>query len=130
MRSNGFQSYEVPITQKLIKYVKESHARYVNDLAERKKKSLNEERSENLGSLNESIRTLYHKTNLLDSTTEDLKKASDEYAFKAEGGTKLTSVKQLITKSNALKRAASEKQVELGQCLKETKKLMDKKKDV
>ena len=44
MRSNGFQSYEIPITQKLIKCVKESHARYVNDLAERKKKSLNEEK--------------------------------------------------------------------------------------
>ena len=64
---------------------------------------------------------------MLESTIEDLKKASDEYAFKAEDGTKLTSVKQLITKSNALKR---EKQVELDQCLKETKKLMDKKKDV
>ena len=118
MRSNGFQSYEVPITQKLIKCVKESHARYVNDLAERKKNSLNEERSKNLESLDESIRTLHQKTNLLESTIEDLKKASDEYAFKAEDGTKLTSVKQLITKSNALKRAASEKQVELDQCLK------------
>ena len=93
MRSNGFQSYEVPITQKLIKCVKEI-------------------------------------INLLESTIEDLKKASDEYAFKAEDGTKLTSVKQLITKSNALKRAASEKQAELDQCLKETKKLMDKKKGV
>ena len=107
-----------------------SHARYVNDLAERKKKSLNEESSKNLESLNESIRTLHQKKNLLESTIEDLKKASDEYAFKAEDGTKLTSVKQLITKSKALKRAASEKQVELDQCLKETKKLMDKKKDV
>ena len=129
MRSNGFQSYEVPITQKLIKCIKESHARYVNDLAERKKKSLNEERSKNLESLNESIRTLHQKKNLLESTIEDLKKA-DEYAFKAEDGTKLTSVKQLITKSSALKRAASEKQVELDQGLKESKKLMDKKKDV
>ena len=132
MRSNGFQSYEVPITQKLIKCVKEPHARYVNDLAERKKKSLNEERSKNLESLNESIRTLHQKKNLLESTIEDLKKASDEYACKAEDGTMLTSVKQLITKSNALKRAAPEKQVELelDQCLKETKELMDKKKDV
>ena len=124
------QSYEVTITQKLIKCVKESHTRYVNDLAERKKKSLNEERSKNLESLNESIRTLHQKKNLLESTIEDLEKASDEYAFKAEDGIKLTSVKQLITKSNALKRAASEKHVELDQCLKETKKLMDKKKDV
>ena len=130
MRSNGFQSYEVPITQKLIKCVKKSHARNVNDLVERKKKSLNEERSKNLEPLNESIRTLHQKKNLLESKIEDLKKASDEYAFKGEDGTKLTSVKRLITKSNALKRAASEKQVELDQCLKETKKLMDKKKDV
>ena len=61
MRSNGFQFYEVPITQKLIKCVKESHARYVNDLAERKKKSLNKERSKNLELLNESIRTLHQK---------------------------------------------------------------------
>ena len=84
MRYNGFQSYEVPITQKLIKCVKESHARYVNDLAERKKKSLNKERSKNLELLNESIRTLHQKKNLLESTIEDLKKASDKYAFKAE----------------------------------------------
>ena len=119
MRSNGFQSYEVPITQNLIKCVKESHASYVNDLAERKKKSQNEVRSKNLESLNESIRTLHQKKNLLEST---IARASDEYAFKVEDGTKLTSVKQLITKSNALKRAASEKQVELDQCLKETKK--------
>ena len=38
MKSNGYNIYDVLNGQKLIQSVKGSHHRYVNDLAERKKK--------------------------------------------------------------------------------------------
>ena len=44
-------------------------------------------------------------------------KDSDQLAFKAEKKTKFL----LLSKQNALKRAANEKQAELDQCLKEKK---------
>ena len=92
--------------------------------------TVNEKKNRRLVSINESIVTLNQKKCLLESTITDLKKDSDEYAFKAEKETKLTLVKNLISKSNALKRAASEKQEELDECLKKKKQLIEMKKEI
>ena len=57
-----------------------------------------------LESLNESIFSLKQKKTLLESMIADLKMDSDKFAYKAKHEIKLISVKQLISKSNALKR--------------------------
>ena len=130
MESNNLDAFEVPIDQKLIKSVKGSHAKYVSDLAEKKKKTIENERSKKLEELSKDIRKLDQKKDLLESTIADLKKDSDEYSMKAENQTNIKDMKQSITKSNALKRAATEKQEELDKCLKEKKILLDKKANV
>ena len=88
MESNNLDAFEVPIDQKLIKSVKGSHAKYVIDLAEKKKKSIDNERSKKLEELNEN-RKLDQKTILLESTTSDLKKDADDYSLKAENQTNI-----------------------------------------
>ena len=59
---------------------------------------------------NESINALNQKKDLLENTIAELKKNTDEMAFEAEKQSKV----ELFSKSNALKQAATEKQVELG----------------
>ena len=54
-KSNGCNSCDVPIVQKLVKSIKGSHGWYVDDLAKRKKKFVNEESKEKLVSLNECV---------------------------------------------------------------------------
>ena len=51
---------------------------------------------------------------------------SDEFAW----GRTWISVKQLISKSNSLKRAAVKKQEEIDECLKEKKRPVEKRKDL
>ena len=128
IKSKGYDSYGVPIDQKSVKSVKGFHCWYVDDLAKRKKISTNEERKKKLESLNENILSLKQKRDLLESMIVDLKKDSDEFTYNVEHETKLISVKQLIYKSNALKRAAVEKQEELDECLKEKRRLVENKK--
>ena len=139
MKSNGYKFHEVPIGQMLIKSVKVSHHYYVDGLAkkkkksvneERKKKSVNEERKKKLESLNKSILSLNQKKDWLESTIADFKKDFDKLAYKPEHKTKSLSVKQLISKSNALKRAAVEKHEDLDEPFKETKRIVEQEKDL
>ena len=63
--------------------------------------------------------TLNQRKTLLENTTTEMMKDSDLLAFKAEKKSKF----ELLSKSNALKGAANEKQAELDQCLKEKKEI-------
>ena len=67
--------------------------------------------------------TLNQRKTLLENTITEMMKDSDRLAFEAEKKTKF----ELLSKSNALKRAANEKQAELDQCLKEKNKLLEMK---
>ena len=68
--------------------------------------------------------TLNQRKTLLENTITELMKDSDKLAFKAEKKTKF----KLLSKSNALKKAANGKQTELDQCLKERKRLLEERK--
>ena len=50
---------------------------------------------------------------LLETTIKDLCEGSDRLGYEAEKLSKLESMKLMVTKSNALKRAANDKQAEL-----------------
>ena len=90
---------------------------------ERKKEELKNKTSQQLESINNEILALNQKKDLLENTIAELKKDSDEMAFEAEKQSKL----EFLSKSNALKRAATEKQVELDACLKEWERLLKEK---
>ena len=69
--------------------------------------------------IDNEILALTQKKDLSENTIAELKKDSDEMAYEAEKQSKL----ELLFKSNTLKRAATEKQVELDAFLKEKKRL-------
>ena len=67
--------------------------------------------------IDNEILALTQKKDLLENTIAELKKDIDEMAYEAEKQSKL----ELLSKSNTLKRTATEKQVELDAFLKEKK---------
>ena len=69
--------------------------------------------------IDNEILALTQKKDLLENTIAELKKDIDEMAYEAEKQSKL----ELLSKSNTLKQAATEKQVELDAFLKENKRL-------
>ena len=124
MRAKDLKPTTIPVTKDLLVAVKNSHRKYTEDLAEKKKQELKNKSNEELESINNEISALNKKKVLLENTIEELNKDSVEMAFEAEKQSKF----ELLSKSNALKRAATEKQTELETCLKEKKRLMEKKK--
>ena len=78
----------------------------------------------NQKSINENIMTLNQRKTLLENTITEIMKDSDQLAFEAEKKNKF----ELLSKSNALKRALYEKQAELNQYLKEKKRLLEEMK--
>ena len=103
-----------------------SHRAFTQKLAERKKEELKNGSSQQLESINNEILALNQKKDLLEDKIAELKKGSDDMSIEVEKQSTL----ELLSKSNALKRAATEKQVELDACLKEKKKLFERKKQL
>ena len=67
MKSNDYNSFDIPLEKDLVKSVKGSNRKYIDDLAEKKKKYIN----------NQSIMALNQKKTLLENTIAELKKDSD-----------------------------------------------------
>ena len=63
----------------------------------------------------------------LQDTINFLKTSVDEYVFEAEEKSTILEIKRLISKSNALKCAAIEKQHLLDSCIKQRHLLLEKK---
>ena len=67
--------------------------------------------------------TLNQRKTFLENTITEMMKVSDWLSFEAEKKSKF----ELLSKSNALRRAVNEKQTKLDQCLKEKKRLLEMK---
>ena len=117
MISNDYKPFSISLTNEFITSVRDASRKYTEDLQNRKKKELIQEKDKKKKSINENIMTLNQRKTLL-------MKDSDKLAFKAEKKTKF----KLLSKSNALKKAANGKQTELDQCLKERKRLLEERK--
>ena len=109
MKYNDYKPFNIPLTNELVSSVRDAHRNYTEDLLNRKKKKLLQEKDKKKKSINENIMTLNQRKPLLENTITEMMKDSDRLAFEAEKKTKF----ELLSKSNALKRAANEKQVEL-----------------
>ena len=124
MISNDYKPFSIPLTNEFIRSARDASRKYTEDLQNRKKKELIQEKDKKKKSINENIMTLNQRKTLLENTITELMKDSDKLAFKAEKKTKF----KLLSKSNALKKAANGKQTELDQCLKERKRLLEERK--
>ena len=111
----------------LIRSVKSSHQRYGHKLAENCKEIARKEREEKAKPIVAEVRSLDRQRILLETTITDLREESDRLGYEAEKVSKLESVKLMVTKSNALKRAANDKLAELDACM-ERKRLLPEQK--
>ena len=124
MISNDYKPFSIPLTNEFIRRARDASRKYTEDLQNRKKKELIQEKDKKKKSINENIMTLNQRKILLENTITELMKDSDKLTFKTEKKAK----SKLLSKSNSLKRAANGKQTELDQCLKERKRLLEERK--
>ena len=126
MSANCFEPYAFPIDRNLIRSVKSSLKSYGHELAENRKEIARKERKEKAKPIVAAVHSLETQRILLETTIKHLHEESDRLSYKAEQVSKLESVKLMLTKSNALKQAVNDKQVELDACV-ERKVLLEQK---
>ena len=98
MKSNDYKPFNIPLINELIGSVRDAHRKYTGDLLNRKKKEFLQDKEKKKKSINKNIMTLNQRKTLLQKTITEMMKDSDRM-IKFE----------LLSKSNALKRAANEK---------------------
>ena len=111
-----------PLATELLASARNSHCAYTQKLAERRKEELKNKTSQQLKNINNKILALNQKKDLLENMIAELEKDIEEMALGAEKQSKL----ELLSRSNALKQAATEKQVELDAYLKEKKRPIER----
>ena len=127
MCSEGIKAHELNINPSLLGHVKDARKRYFADQQERSSQKSKSERDEKLKAVNADIADFNQQISLLEKTVISLKTQADQFSFQAEETNCLETMKATISKSNALKRAATEKQEKLEELVTKKKKLVEKK---
>ena len=94
------------IMTKLLSHVKQAHLRYFNYQKESSMQRVQSCRDVKMKQINDDIDDV--DGNIMQDTTNSLKISADVYAFEAEEKSSTAEIKDLISKSNALKRASTE----------------------
>ena len=81
MKSNDYKPFNIPLTNELIRSVTDTHRKYTEDLLNRKKKELFQEKDKTKKSINEKILTLNQRKTLLENPITELMKVSDWLVF-------------------------------------------------
>ena len=118
------------MTHKLMEYVKGARKNYFADQRKRSLSKIQNEKEVQKEKINEEIETFSQQIKLLESTIVQLNADADQFALEAEKRVSLKDIKSTITKSNALKRAATEKQEALDQIAAKRKVLVERKLDI
>ena len=116
MQSQNLQPYEFPMTKNLLTNVKNAQSRYFQVLDERRHTKSRSEKAEKLAIFDADIDKI-NKEILFQSTMKDLRAEADKAMIVAEKQTSLAEIKSIISKCNALKRAADEKALELDKAI-------------
>ena len=130
MDANCYEPYNFPMKKDLIQSVRNSYKKYSQSVAEKRKENVQKEKQKKAQPLSSEISSLEKKKILLETTINDLRKESDKLGFEAEKASKLDLLKLLVTKSNALKRAANDKQLELEECIEKKRQLLEAKEKI
>ena len=108
-------------TAKLLSHVKQARSRYFNDQKEDSMQRVQSGRDVKMKQIDDiNIRQLQDTINSLETT-------ADEYAFEDEEKSTIAEIKNLLSKSNSLKRAATEKQNLLDSYVRKRRLLIEKK---
>ena len=120
----------IKITANLQNHVKQARGRYFTSQKERSLNSVKSVRAEKLKSITDEIMNINQNIVQAEASIKAMKQSADEYLFEAENKETVTELKNLISKSTALKRAAEEKESKLTELITKKRKLMDMKKDL
>ena len=108
-------------TAKLLSHVKQARSRYFNDQKEDSMQRVQSGRDVKMKQIDDiNIRQLQDTINSLETT-------ANEYAFEDEEKSTIAEIKNFLSKSNALKRAATEKQNLLDSYVRKRRLLIEKK---
>ena len=116
MLTHDLKAYDLPS-------VRSAHSKYV---AVQQKKKADEKKAAKDGLSEEVVKQnaeMNKKTSLLEETIKDMLATSEKWQFQAEDERKL----ELHGTANGLKRSVKEKQEELDECLKEKKRLVERR---
>ena len=127
MRSYDLQAHDLDITRELLDSVSSLRKRYFQSQKERSLAKEKSSKDRQLGELNEEISKLNTEATLLKSPISDIEKSSDKALLDAQKKKTLTEMRNEVTKANALKKAATNKQEELDKTLAKKKVFIDKK---
>ena len=100
-----------------------SNPQYQQSLVDKSKLNLNKEKSEKEMNIISEIQEINTKVASLEKTVNELKNNADKYALEAKKMNDLT----ILSKSNALKRAAIDKEITLGELKSKKVKLLELK---
>ena len=100
-----------------------SNPQYQQSLVDKSKLNLNKEKSEKEMNIISEIQEINTKVASLEKTVNELKNDADKYALEAKKMNDLT----ILSKSNALKRAAIDKEITLGELKSKKVKLLELK---
>ena len=114
----------------MMELVKNARKSYFLELKEKGLKKLKTSVNVQREKLNEEIEDTNCQIKLLESTVEQLKADADKFSFAAEKKTSLVDIKATISKANAMKRAASEKQEMLEKLQNKKKRIMEMKSEL
>ena len=126
MQSYDLQAHDLDITHELLNFVSSARKHYFQSQKERLAKEKSSKDCQ-LAELNEDILKLNTKAMLFKSTISDLLKSSDKALLDAEKKETLAEMRNEVTKTNALKRAATKKQEELDKTLAKKKVFIEEK---
>ena len=121
------ESSNLTITAKLVSHVREARSRYFSNQKERSMQRVQLGRDVKMKQINDYIDDANRNIRQLQDTINSVKTSADEYAFAAEEKSTIAEIKDVISKSNALKRAATEKQNLLDTFVKKRRLLIEKK---
>ena len=105
MMYHELESSNLTITTKFLSHVKQACSRYFNDPKERCLQRVQSGRDVKMKQINYYIDDANRNRQI-----NSLETSADEYAFEAEEKSTITEINNLISKSSALTRAATEKQ--------------------
>ena len=107
----------------MISSVKSARQKYQQSVVDKSKLNLNKEKNEKEINIISEIQDINPKVASLEKTFNELKNDADKYAFDSEKMNNLT----ILSKSNALKRAAIDKEITLGELKSKKVKLLELK---
>ena len=122
MKLKNFEPHNFPVSKNLISAAKSVRQKYQQSLVDNSKLNLSKEKSEKEMNIISEIQEINTKVASLENTINELKNDA-KFAFESEKMNDL----MILSKSNALKRAAIDKEITLGELKSKKVKLLELK---